>query len=716
MKKYSIVVLCLILLTGCQWELPVEKNSRNCQLPGGVLASADASNGKRYVFTVNGSTADVGTIIWRISNGSAQITQTTKTANQVGLGSFEYTATADGMYNCVAEVTTLCGDKTTFTVPFTVNTQLQVASSYNVTDAMIHSGLSSVAVANDGTILADEQKNIKVWNPFTRTLLRTLRGHTADINWLVLSPNEQYLFSCGDENSIYVWDWKTGSLSRTLTGHSASISRLRISTDGRYLVSISTDKTIRVWDTSTWQTIRAFTIPDGWISEGLAISTTGNYISQFFWSGTGGIYSIAWNYLTGNEVWRQSIGSATFLFGSIFTPNGQQLYVNYQTSSGPRLQVFETNSRQVSRDQTHEYGYNLALSLDGRYLMSGTSLYNFPSLTQVWYKGVIGYTPNSVLSANNQYSAGWVWGAINAWQVPGGNDIIAGESKHPVQVNSVAISRDSRSVATLDLSGQLKSWNLVTGQLQTTHYPQFAGGFSNQLSYTSDNRFIIVTGGTNPKIVNAVDGSLVRTIPGSNPSNFDGNFVAPDGSFFVSGSNSNVVIRDINTGTVTRTLMGHVAWVSAVTVSNDSRQVISASEDNSIRIWDAASGNVMRSFAGQGLGSLNRINALQVSPDNNYIAGISGSRILIWSYSTGQLVANWPSGAKLDLQSLSYSPDSRLVATGSLDGKVYVWNAPSGTPFKEITLTYPVRKVQFSASGNQLYAITEKDFQTLTVR
>lgn len=718
MKKTLVLFLFLVGLTGCQWELPIEKNAKNCQAPGGMTVSADAANLKRFVFTIGGSTADIAAITWKISSGGIVLTQVTKQNSQAGFGQYENVAPTDGTYTCTADITTLCGDKTTLLSSFVVNTQLQVASSFNTTDQMVHSGMSAVVIANDGTILADEQKTIKVWNPFTRTVLRTLRGHTTDINWLVLSPNEQYLFSCGEENNIYVWDWKNGSLSRTLTGHTNIVRTLRISADSRYLASLSNDKTLRIWDTATWQTIRTISLPDGWIPEGLAISGTGNYVSLFFSSGNNSHYSIAWNYLTGNEVWRQVIGNANPLSGSTFSPNGQQLYTSYYSSSSNsyRLQVYETNSRQVSRDQGYPYGNNLTVSGDGRYLLIGPGLHTLPAISQIWYKGVLGFAPYTTISANSQYAAGWVWGAINTYQVPGGNDIISSEGKHPVQVNAIALSKDFRSVATLDLSGQMKGWNSATGQLLTTHYPQFAGGFSNQLNFTPDGRYIISAGGTNPKIVNAADGSLIRALTGSNPSNYDANFIAPDGSFFVSGSSNNVLLRDINSGNTTRTLVGHNAWVSACTVSNDSRQVISASEDNTVRIWDAATGNVIRNFSTLVNGVSYRINSIIISPDNGYIAGIAGSRILVWSYSTGQLIGNWLSGAALDLQSLSYSPDSRLLATGSLDGKVYVWNVPAGTLFKEITLTYPVRKVQFSTTGNQLYAITEKDFQTLTVR
>ena len=44
---------------------------------------------------------------------------------------------------------------------------------------------------------------------------------------------------------------------------------------------------------------------------------------------------------------------------------------------------------------------------------------------------------------------------------------------------------------------------------------------------------------------------------------------------------------------------GHSYCVNSVAISADGTKVISGSDDNTIKIWDAASGDVMQTFSGE---------------------------------------------------------------------------------------------------------------------
>jgi len=83
-----------------------------------------------------------------------------------------------------------------------------------------------------------------------------LTDHRAFVRTLVLSPDNQRLFSGSTDKKIKEWDTQNGQCVRTLTGHSSWINSLVISKDGRKLFSASADQTIKEWDTRDGRCLR----------------------------------------------------------------------------------------------------------------------------------------------------------------------------------------------------------------------------------------------------------------------------------------------------------------------------------------------------------------------------------------------------------------------------------------------------------------------------
>lgn len=77
--------------------------------------------------------------------------------------------------------------------------------------------------------------------------IRTLTGHSADVNAVAFSPDGQDIATGSDDTTIKVWNLSTGEELGTLRGHSASVYAIAFSPDGQTLVSGSADKTIKIW-------------------------------------------------------------------------------------------------------------------------------------------------------------------------------------------------------------------------------------------------------------------------------------------------------------------------------------------------------------------------------------------------------------------------------------------------------------------------------------
>jgi WD40 repeat protein len=88
---------------------------------------------------------------------------------------------------------------------------------------------------------------IRLWNPRSGELLRTLTGHSGEVKSVAISPDGQTLVSGSADKTIKIWRLDTGELLQTLTDHSGAVNSVALSPDGQLLASGSSDKTVKIW-------------------------------------------------------------------------------------------------------------------------------------------------------------------------------------------------------------------------------------------------------------------------------------------------------------------------------------------------------------------------------------------------------------------------------------------------------------------------------------
>jgi WD40 repeat protein len=96
--------------------------------------------------------------------------------------------------------------------------------------------------------------------------------------------------------------------------------------------------------------------------------------------------------------------------------------------------------------------------------------------------------------------------------------------------------------------------------------------------------------------------------------------IAPDGLTAISASwDETLKIWDTETGTEVRTLTGHTKSVYAVAIAPDGALAISASSDETLKIWDTETGTEVRTLTGH----TGWVTAVAIAPDG--LTAISGS-------------------------------------------------------------------------------------------
>jgi WD40 repeat protein len=151
--------------------------------------------------------------------------------------------------------------------------------------------------------------------------------------------------------------------------------------------------------------------------------------------------------------------------------------------------------------------------------------------------------------------------------------------------------------------------------------------------------------------------------------------VSPDGRYVVSGSlDQTVAVWDLATGTRIRWLTGNQAAVNSVAVSPDGRRIILGCQDNTVTVWDLESGSQIHRLTGHD----DWVWSVAVSPDGRRI--ISGSQddiVAVWDLESGELI-HWIAGHQSAVNSVAVSPDGQFIVSGFHDGTVMVWKLETG--------------------------------------
>jgi WD40 repeat protein/tetratricopeptide (TPR) repeat protein len=158
--------------------------------------------------------------------------------------------------------------------------------------------------------------------------------------------------------------------------------------------------------------------------------------------------------------------------------------------------------------------------------------------------------------------------------------------------------------------------------------------------------------------------------------------------------------------TALSTLKGHQGAIHRVGFSMDGKRLITASDDKTARVWDLEN-------AGAAIRPLERASYSSVarfSPDGHLIAATNGQSVRLWDAATGRLIRELPPVDKGGVSSVAFSPtDHRLLAVGyggAADvSHVALWDIDAGTELARLSGATDLPNFQMSPENGVVGAL-----------
>jgi WD40 repeat protein len=388
--------------------------------------------------------------------------------------------------------------------------------------------------------------------------------------------------------------------------------------------------------------------------------------------------------------------------GLAFSPDGKTVYsASYgifasAVPTGKQLEPFKESAGMAC--------YGLALSPDGKTLATaGPTTDKALCLWDV---------PTRALKANLKgHAAGTVWsvcfspdgkllvsgggeedGAVRVWDIASGTELHKWETGLDVRGNilSAVFSPDGRYVAASNqrignpAADFIRLWELKEGkQVWQTEGPPLV----SSLQFTPDGKRLYAGGAK----------GVVWVLDTANGKRSDRGklagcpiLLANEGKTLISVSPEegmmSVRVCDAATGDLVRKLAGHGSYVKSLAVTGDGKTLASASYDGSIILWDMATGQRRTKLPGHEY----LVQAVTYSPDGKTLATLGGDHtVRLWDAQTGKELHCLDAGPKRDFiaseprshtqaQALVFSPTGRVLAAPGPSGTVYFWDPATG--------------------------------------
>lgn len=291
------------------------------------------------------------------------------------------------------------------------------------------------------------------------------------------------------------------------------------------------------------------------------------------------------------------------------------------------------------------------------------------------------------ISEDNKYlvSGGWD-NTVKIWDYKNAKEIQSYDY-HKDMIRELCFSPDNSMIASASRDNTIKVTTLSNGDVRTItneYEPNiedyFRDSYFNSLTFTPDIKQIVFTlAGRNDIFFwdiesNSLSDKIIGPESGMKEIEIshNGNFIAG-----ISGENS-IIIWDQNTKKQVSTLRGHAGSAGTLCFSKDDKYLVSGGgmnvsgrkpmEHYNLLIWDVARAELKSVLSGH----VDVVKKVKFTPDGKYIASASeDNSVRLWDVHTSKQV--WKYESDCYFLSCAISPDGKYLAASSRDETIKIW-------------------------------------------
>ena len=566
--------------------------------------------------------------------------------------------------------------------------------------------VNTVAITPDGkkVVSGYENGSVKLWDLESQRFLRSFEGHRGSVSVVAISRNGSRIISGADDNIINIWDLQSGELLRTLDEHTDSVEAIAISLDNLQIISGADDNTIKIWDLQTGKLVQSFERHKDHVK---SIAVRPKMQSTQIISGSKDKTIKAWNLnekqqirsfeghqdrvntiaLTADgtrvvsgaddsvvRVWDLNGGGFLHSFEKhtncvravAITPDGRQVISGGDDKT---IQVWDLNSgeQRYSIDEKDRVR-SVTVTPDGSRIVSTSD----DKTIKVWkleggkFLHAIEGTDYVRAIAMTHDGSGIVSGSddgiISVWDIGNGKLLRSIKTQNGI-IKSVAVMPDNSKIISGAVDGIINIWNPYNKKL----LPPFEEHFRDVLAVAVTPDSSQVISGSDDKTVNVLnwrERKLMYSVQKGYRSGVSTVAVTSDGLRVISGSDKLLSVWDLGD----KNLGEHIDSVKSLLVVPDKLQIISGSDDKTVKIWDLYSGRLQRT-----LKHAKNVNVVSITPDGSKLFfGIDGGAIQIFDLVSGE--PSYLKGHGRNVNALALTSDGSLLISGADDATVKIWD------------------------------------------